>query len=250
MNKSIENIIEEAFASKKQQRYFYAKANDKTLSKHERNKWKKMAKEFSSKTNFKKIPDEIEEIVDSDGNINRGSKTSDISTKGITSKSTTDKAVKTGTGQIGTFGISGGIKATNLLKYLEEEDFSDALGFDQTMGSNKTYKDAENYFEKELELPKDETEERLEKMGYDKNLPEDKIRLVENPKEYIEAFVERLLAKRSKENDIVTKKSSDIFSGEKEINPIIKRQFKTLCNTIENNDLPVRETIDLLFGDE
>ena len=76
MNNFIKQIIEEKFASKKQQRYFYAKANDKTLSKKERKKWQDMAGEFSDKTNFKKLPDEVEkeeqdmeEIVDDHGNI-------------------------------------------------------------------------------------------------------------------------------------------------------------------------------------
>ena len=47
MNDFLKQVIEEKFASKKQQRYFYAKANDKTLSKKEREKWSKMAGEFS-----------------------------------------------------------------------------------------------------------------------------------------------------------------------------------------------------------
>jgi hypothetical protein len=36
MDKYIKNIIEETFKSKKQQRLFFAKANDKSLSKKER----------------------------------------------------------------------------------------------------------------------------------------------------------------------------------------------------------------------
>ena len=56
MNKFIKQVIEEKFASKKQQRYFYAKANDKSISKKERKKWSKWAKEFSTDTDFEKIP--------------------------------------------------------------------------------------------------------------------------------------------------------------------------------------------------
>ena len=37
MDKYVKNIIEETFASKKQQRYFYAKANDKSIPKKEKN---------------------------------------------------------------------------------------------------------------------------------------------------------------------------------------------------------------------
>lgn len=57
MNNFIKNIIEEKFQSKSQQNYFYYKANKKDSPKKERDKWSKMAKEFSSKTNFKKLPE-------------------------------------------------------------------------------------------------------------------------------------------------------------------------------------------------
>ena len=53
MDKYIKNIIEETFKSKKQQRLFFAKANDESLSKKERLKWKNMANEFSDDTNYK-----------------------------------------------------------------------------------------------------------------------------------------------------------------------------------------------------
>lgn len=49
--------MDEAFKSKRQQRYFYARAGDKSLPKKKRNRWKKMASEFSSKTNFKNLPE-------------------------------------------------------------------------------------------------------------------------------------------------------------------------------------------------
>tara|TARA_R110000796_G_scaffold58413_4_gene134841 strand:+ start:1924 stop:2550 length:627 start_codon:yes stop_codon:yes gene_type:complete len=56
--------IEEEFKSKKQQKYFYAKANDKSLSDEERAKWKKLAGEKSEKTDFDEIPEKIEEEVE------------------------------------------------------------------------------------------------------------------------------------------------------------------------------------------
>lgn len=51
--------IEEEFASKKQQRYFYAKANDESLSQSERDKWLQWANEFSDETNFDKLPEKV-----------------------------------------------------------------------------------------------------------------------------------------------------------------------------------------------
>jgi hypothetical protein len=55
MNDFIKQVIEEKFASKAQQRYFYAKANEKGSSKKEKKQWKKWASEFSSKTKFDEI---------------------------------------------------------------------------------------------------------------------------------------------------------------------------------------------------
>ena len=50
MNNFIKQVIEEKFASKAQQRFFYAKANEKGKPKKEKKKWSKWAKEFSDDT--------------------------------------------------------------------------------------------------------------------------------------------------------------------------------------------------------
>ena len=55
MNHFFKKVIEETFASKKQQKFFYAKASDKSIPKKERKKWGKWASEFSSKTDFDKV---------------------------------------------------------------------------------------------------------------------------------------------------------------------------------------------------
>ena len=47
--------MEEKFESKKQQKYFYSKCGEGKTK--EEKKWCKMAKEFSDKTNFKKLPE-------------------------------------------------------------------------------------------------------------------------------------------------------------------------------------------------
>lgn len=47
----------EAFKSKAQQKYFFAKAGDKDASAKNRAEWKKRAKEFSDKTDFDSLPD-------------------------------------------------------------------------------------------------------------------------------------------------------------------------------------------------
>jgi hypothetical protein len=53
-----ENTIEEKFASKAQQKYFYAMANKPGKT---GKKWKKLANEFSDDTNFKSLPEKIDE---------------------------------------------------------------------------------------------------------------------------------------------------------------------------------------------
>ncbi len=255
MDKYIKNIIEETFASKKQQRFFYAKANDKSVSKKERNKWSKWAKEFSNDTDFEKIPEkvetEVDEIVDEKGNIARKKTPVTKSSKGG-SRSITDKVVKTGAGSMGIHGVHG--THTSLRYWAEGKELTkneileiamkDTLGFEKTMGQDKDYEEAKDYFEKELGLPDDESEERLEKMGYDENLPEDKIRLVENPKKFIEEFIESVLAKRVKETEFVPK------DGEvKEINPIILKQLKSLKNTLDSHNLTIDDIVKHLKKD-
>jgi hypothetical protein len=49
----------EKFKSKSQQKLFFAKCNDKSLSKKEQNKWCKMADEFAKDTTFAKLPEKI-----------------------------------------------------------------------------------------------------------------------------------------------------------------------------------------------
>jgi len=55
---SEDGLVNEAFKSKKQQRYFYAKANEPGK---EGKKFKKWAKEFSDDTDFESLPEKIEE---------------------------------------------------------------------------------------------------------------------------------------------------------------------------------------------
>ena len=59
------NQLTEKFKSKKQQKYFYSKCDD--ASTKEEKKWCKMAKEFSDKTDFEKLPEnEKKDIKESD----------------------------------------------------------------------------------------------------------------------------------------------------------------------------------------
>jgi hypothetical protein len=246
MNNFIKQVIEEKFASKAQQRYFYAQAGK---GGKKGKKWSKWAKEFSDKTDFDEIPDkvkkekEVDEIVDKNGNISRGKKKSDFNVKGITQNSTTDEIVKMSAGSMGIHGVHG---THTSLKYWAESDMSKSLGAKDTILRDLPYDDAKDHMEDDLGLDEPEAEERLSKMGYDKKLPEDKIRLVENPKKFMEEYLESVLSKKSKDNDIVSQEEE---IEEKEINPIILKQVKSLKNTLKSHNLSVKDIMSHLKKD-
>jgi hypothetical protein len=101
------------------------------------------------------------------------------------------------------------------------------------MGVDADYDSAEEHFKDELDLPDDEAEERMEKMGYDEKLKDtDKVRLVENPKKFVEEYLESILSKKTKENDVLEK------DEEGNVSPIIRRQIKVLLNTLKDNGIP------------
>ena len=234
MNNFIKQVIEEKFASKAQQRFFYAKANEKGKPKKEKKKWGKWAKEFSDKTNYDEIPDkvekEVDEIVDKHGNIATGKKPTDFDTKGVTQKKTSDDVAKAAFGSMGRMAKVGG----TTMRYWAESDMSKALGFDDTMAKDADYDDAEDHFKDELGLDEPEAEDRLAQMGYDKKLPADKVRLVENPKKFMEEYIDNLLKQKGKDNDVLPKEEE---VEEVEINPIVAKQIKSLKNSMKTYGL-------------
>jgi len=250
MNNFIKQVIEEKFASKAQQRYFFAKANEKGASKKEKSKWGKMAKEFSDKTKYDEIPDkagekEVEEIVDKNGNIARGKKPTNFNTKGITQNKTTDEVVKSASGQTSLSPNLG----FGYRKHWGESDMSKSLGYDDTLGQDANYDDAKDHFEDDLGLTDDEAEERLAKMGYDEKLKNtDKVRLVENPKKFMEEYIESILAKKSKDSEIVSNDGDQM--EEKEINPIVAKQLKSLKNSLKSHNLSINDIMKHLKDNE
>jgi hypothetical protein len=238
MNNFIKQVIEEKFASKAQQGFFYAQAGK---GGKKGKKWKEMAKEFSKKTDFDTLPDkvetEVDEIVDSNGNISRSKKPSNLNSKGITQKNTTDVVAKTGAGSMGIHGVHG---THTSLRYWAESDMSHVLGFKDTLGQDEDIDDAEEHFQKELGLDDEETKKRMNQMGYDENLPNDKVRLVENPKKFMEEYIESILSKKNTSNDIVSKEET---MEEKDINPIVLKQLNSLKNTLEKNNLNIDDVL-------
>ncbi len=280
MNNFIKSIIEEKFASKAQQRYFYAQAGK---GGKKGKKWSNLAKEFSDKTDFEKIPEKVEnneskdkispkkqftinleneqdidEIVDEKGNIMTKKIPRGIKASGITQRKITDKVVKTGAASMGTHGVHG---THTSLRYwaenrqelkkliessLDEIEMKDALGFDKTLNKDATYEEAYKYFRNELKLSHEETIERLKNLGYDVNLKKGKVRLIENPKKFIEEFIESIIAKKNSDYELVNSYNKEI----KEINPIIKRQLKSFKETLENNNLSIDDVLEYLKNNE
>ena len=257
MDNFIKQVIEEKFASKAQQRFFYAKAKG-----GKNKKWAKWAKEYSNKTDYNKIPNKVEkdedvdEIVDAKGNFAHSKRPTDLSTKGITSNSTTDQAVRTGHGQMGIHGVHG--THTSLRYWAEGEVISkgeimeiamdDALGYEETLGDDESFKKAYKYFTKDLGLTHEESMERLEQMGYDPELPGDMIRLIENPMKFMEEYIEDILAKKKrKDSDIVARGEEPM--EKKEINPIVRRQLMSLKDSLKSHGLTSNDVLEYLEGE-
>jgi hypothetical protein len=235
MNNFIKQVIEEKFASKAQQRFFYAKANEKGKPKKEKKKWSKWAKEFSDKTDYNEIPDkvekEVDEIVDTAGNFAKGKKPPNFNSKGTTSNSTSDEVALTGAGQSSISPKLG----MGYRRYWGESDMSKVLGADKLLHSDDVdYEDAESEFENlGIEDPA-ERDERAKQLGFDPSLPDDKVRLVENPKKFMEEYIDNLLKQKGKDNDVLSKEEE---VEEVEINPIVAKQIKSLKNSMKTYGL-------------
>ncbi len=219
MNSFIKQVIEEKFTSKNVEGKNSAKPKNKKVVK-------------------KKTEKEVDEVVDNQGNIIKGKKPTNLNTKGVTSNTTTDEYVRAVGGQMGNISMAG---MKNAVRFWGESDMSKSLGYDETLGKDEDYEDAKDHFEDNLGIDEPETEERLAQMGYDKNLPDDKVRLVENPKKYIQDYLESIIPKKSKNKEIVKKYKDD--SDDDEINPIILKQIKSLKNTLSSNNLTIDDVM-------
>jgi hypothetical protein len=150
---------------------------------------------------------------------------------------------------MGTFGIAGGTrKGATTMRYWGESDMSKALGYEDTLGNDEDIEDAKSHFEDELGLSDEEAKERMAKMGYDEKLPEDKVRLIETSKKFIEEYIESILKKKTKSDDLVKNDQTEI--DEKKINPILMRQLKSLKSSLKDNDLTVKDILDYLNDNE
>ena len=257
MNNFIKHVIEEKFASKAQQRFFYAQAGE---GGKKGKKWGKLAKEFSDKTNYDKIPDkveeeDIEEIVDDNGNMLTSKYPPNFDTKQTTSKRTSDDNQKSRASQMGNYGTMG---VQNYRRYwgesrkitkgeILEVALGDTLGADETILKDKSYKEAYLYFTKELGLPREKALDKMADLGYNEDLPKGQVIMVENPKKYIEEYIDELLKNKNNNDELVSK---DEEIEEVEINPIVKRQINSLKNSMKTYGLKPDHIMKGLKDDE
>lgn len=249
MNNFLKQVIEEKFASKAQQRFFYAKANEKGANKKDKKKWKNWANEFSDDTNFDKIPEkvkkeeekiesEVDEIVDEKGNIKRSDIPTSMRKSTIGAKKRTDKVVKASAGAMGIHGVHG---THTSLRYWAESDMSGALGYDDTLGDDVSYDQAYEHFTKKLGLSDEEAKERLKAMGY---IPGENelVRLVENPKKFMEDYIESVLVKKTQDSEIIAKEENE----EENINPLVLKQIESLKKSLQKNNISVDKIVNKL----
>jgi TPR repeat protein len=130
------------------------------------------------------------------------------------------------------------------LRYWGESNMKGALGYKGTLGVDANKKEAKKFFKDNLGMDDSEADERLAQMGYDKNLKGDKVRLIENPKQYVQDYVESVLSKKSKSDDLVNKEVDE--DVEKDLEPIIRKQILALKNTLTKNDISIKDVIKLL----
>ena len=188
---------------------------------------------------------DIDEIVDEKGIIMRGKLPTNNATKQITSKKTTDEYIKSARNSIGNIY---GMDSTHNRYYGEiyemtkkdvlEVELGDNLGADETILKDMSYDKAYMYFTKKLGLDRESAIEKMKILGYNKDLPDDKIIMVENPKKFIEEYVEELLKTKYSDNEI--------FEKEEKLPPNIIKQIKAL----KKYNINTQQILKILNSDE
>ena len=244
MNDFLKNIIEETFKSKKQQRFFYAQA---AKGGKKGKKFAKWAKEFSDKTDFENLPDkvdekEIDEIVDEKGNIKRGHKPAAFAKSMISAKKTSEHERSMARGSMGMYGVTGTVQAPQ--RYWAESDMSKALGSDIVL-DDMTYEEGMKYL-KDQGIEEKDADERLRSMGLMPKEPELR-RLVEDPKKFIQDYVESVLNKKNTDSELVKKVE---VNQKPTMNPILEKQLNSLKKSMKNNNLQIDEIIEFLKNEQ
>ena len=98
-----------------------------------------------------------------------------------------------------------------------------------------------------LGLTREKALDKMVDLGYNEDLPKGQVIMVENPKKYIEEYIDELLKKKNNNDDLVSK---DEEIEEVEINPIVKRQINSLKNSMKTYGLKPDHIMKGLKDDE
>ena len=131
-------------------------------------------------------------------------------------------------------------------KDILEVELDKILGADDTILKDLPYNKAKRHLEDKLDVPEDSAEEKLNDMGDSEDLPDGQVNLVENPKKFVEEYLESILRKKTNNDEIVKKGDTEI----KEVSPIIKKQLKSLKNTMDSHNLSISDIEKYLKDNE
>lgn len=84
----------------------------------------------------------------------------------------------------------------------------------------------------------------MKNLGYNEKLPEDKIIMIENPKKFIEEYIDELITNKNNSNDILNKENDS------EINPIVLKQINSLKKSMKTYGLNKNQILKLLNNNE
>ena len=74
------------------------------------------------------------------------------------------------------------------------------------------------------------------------------VRLVEDPKKFMEEYLESIIKNKTKQNDVLEKEKP--VAEPKEVGEIVKRQLKSLKNTMDSHNLSMETIVKYLSDAE
>ena len=192
---------------------------------------------------------EISELIDADGSLSNS--TVPILDQGLHTKWTTDmRAALTRMGG-GGFPFNARVhygESKEDKEVIDEEDFSDAYGYEEISDDNvKTFKQCIEIF-KDLEI-KDPFEryERCMSFGFDPELDDNgKQRIVELRREKMVQMIDELLLSKKSKNDDFVKKGKDEDEEENVISKILIRNLESIKKIADKEGIEINKLIKYL----
>lgn len=198
------------------------------------------------KTETEKEGGEIDELVDADGSLSNS--TIPILDQGQHTQWTQDMRASLARMASGGFPFKARIfygESEEKEKVLDEEDFSDAYGYEEIEDENvKTFKNCIDVF-KDLDI-KDPFEryERCMSFGFDPELdPDGKQRIVELRKEKMKQMIDELLLDKKSKDDDVVKKDKGEDDEDSVISKILMRNLESIKKIAEKEGIDLNKLV-------